>query len=104
MDDTTTHGSDIWSDMSAPKAWANIQKCRWRSAGLDVRGRRGDHFLLVASLRVWDFRVNALIPHRRGRNHALMLGWWCGPLLVIGSGWVLALRDGLLNRIVRATA
>ena len=33
-----------------------------------------------------------------------MLGWGCGPLLVIGSGWVLALRDGLLNRIVRTTA
>src|SRR5512141_3359186 len=46
--------------MSAPKAWANIQKCRWRSAGLDVRGQAGDHFLLVASLGVWDFRVNAL--------------------------------------------
>jgi|SoiMethySBSTD1v2_1073268.scaffolds.fasta_scaffold142819_3 hypothetical protein len=54
-----------------------------------------DHFLLMTRLGVWDFGVNALIPHRRGRNHALMLGWGCGPLLVIGSGWVLALRDGL---------
>jgi hypothetical protein len=58
----------------------------------------------MASLRVWDFRVNALIPYRRGRNHALMLGWGRGPLLLVGSGWVFALRDGLLNRIVRITA
>jgi hypothetical protein len=78
-------------------------------ARLDVRvsawtARGRDYFLLMPSLGIWDFRVNALIPHWRGRNHALMLGWGCGPLLVIGSGWVLALRDGLLNRIVRATA
>ena len=33
-----------------------------------------------------------------------MLGWGCGPLLVIGSGWVLALRDGLLDRILLITA
>ena len=66
--------------------------------------RRRDHFLLMTSLRVWDFRVNALISDWRGRNHALMLGWGCGPLLVIGSGWVLALRDGLLDRILRITA
>jgi hypothetical protein len=73
-------------------------------AGLDVRVGRGDHLLLMTSLGVWDFSVNALIPHRRGRNHALMFGWGCGPLLLIGTGWVLALRDGLLNRIVRTTA
>ena len=29
-----------------------------------------------------------------------MLGWGRGPLLLVGSGWVFALRDGLLNRIV----
>jgi hypothetical protein len=58
----------------------------------------------MASLRVGDSRVNALIPYRRGRNHALMLGWGRGPLLLVGSGWVFALRDGLLNRIVRITA
>jgi hypothetical protein len=57
----------------------------------------------MTSLGVRDFGVNALIPHRRGRNYALMLGWGCGPLLLIGSGWILALRDGLLNRIVRTT-
>ena len=28
-----------------------------------------------------------------------MLGWGRGPLLRVGSGWVFALRDGLLNRI-----
>jgi hypothetical protein len=52
---------------------------------------------------VWDFSVDALISDRRGRDHALMLGW-CSPLLLIGSRWVFALRDGLLNRIVRITA
>jgi hypothetical protein len=77
-------------------------------AGLDVRvsawaARWRDHFLLMASLGIWDLGVNALIPHRRGRNHPLMFGWGCGPLLLVGSGWVVALRDGLLNRIVRTT-
>ena len=33
-----------------------------------------------------------------------MLGWGRGPLLLVGSGWVFALRDGLLNRIVRIAA
>src|SRR6476660_4485045 len=78
-------------------------------ARLDVRvsawtARWRDHFLLMASLRVRDFRVNALIPYRRGRNHAFMLGWGRGPLLLVGSGWVVALRDGLLNHIVPITA
>ena len=58
----------------------------------------------MTSLGIGDFRVNALIPHLRGRNHALMLGWGCGPLLLIGSGWVFALRNGLFNRIGRTTA
>src|SRR6478752_1694455 len=62
--------------------------------------RCGDHFLLMTSLGVWDFRVNALISHRRGRNHALMLGWWRGLLSLIGSGRVLALRNSLLTRIL----
>src|SRR4029078_6546035 len=78
-------------------------------ARLDVRvsawtARWRDHFLLMASLRVWDFRVNALIPYRRGRNHAFMLGWGRGPLFLVGSGWVVALRDCLLNHIVPITA
>ena len=38
------------------------------------QARRGDHFLLMTSLRVWDVCVYALISDRRGRNHALMLG------------------------------
>jgi hypothetical protein len=76
-------------------------------ARLDVRvsawtARWRDHFLLMASLRVWDFRVNALIPYRRGRNNALMLGWGSSMLLVIGCRWVFALRDAVLNRIVRS--
>jgi hypothetical protein len=58
----------------------------------------------MTSFWVWDFRVDALISDRRGRNHPLMLGWGRGPLLLVGSGWVFALRDGLLNRIVRITA
>ena len=33
-----------------------------------------------------------------------MLGWGRCPLLLVGSGWVFALRDGLLNHIVRITA
>ena len=33
-----------------------------------------------------------------------MLEWGRSTFLLIGSGWVLALRDGLLNRIVRITA
>ena len=81
----------------------------FRLARLDVRvsawtARWRDYFLLMTSLRVWDFSVDALISHRRGRDHALMLGWWRGPLLLVGSRWVFALRDGLLNRIVRITA
>ena len=63
-----------------------------------------DYFLLMTSLRVRNFRVNALISDRRGRDHALMLGWGRGPLLLVGSRRVFALRDGLLNRIVRITA
>ena len=81
----------------------------FKLARLDVRvaawtARWRDYFLLMTSLGVWDFRVDALISDRRGRDHALMLGWGCGPLLLVGSGWVFALRDGLLNRIVRITA
>ena len=30
-----------------------------------------------------------------------MCGWGCGALLLVGSGWVLALRDGLLDRLER---
>ena len=53
--------------------------CRPRISGLarlDVRvsawtARWRDHFLLMASLRVRDFRVNALISDRRGRNQPL---------------------------------
>jgi hypothetical protein len=54
----------------------------------------------MTSLRVRDFRVNALISHRRGRNYPLVLGWGSSPLLLIGCQWVFALRDALLNRIV----
>jgi hypothetical protein len=57
----------------------------------------------MTSLGIWDFGVNALIAHRRGRNYTLMFGWGCGPLLLIGSWGILALRDGLLNRILRTT-
>ena len=86
-----------------------LAKCLSTLARLDVRvapwaARWRDHFLLMTGLGVWDFRVNALISDRRGRNHALMLGWGRGPLPLVGSRWVFALRDGLLNRIVRITA
>jgi hypothetical protein len=46
LDDATTHACDIWSDMSAPKAWAkhsswpNIQKCR-RGSGVSTFGSGG---------------------------------------------------------------
>ena len=61
-----------------------LAKCLSTLARLDVRvaawtARWRDHFLLMTSLGVWDFRVNALISDRRGRNHALMLGWGRGP-------------------------
>jgi hypothetical protein len=50
-----------------------------RLAGLDVRisawtSRSGDHLLVMARLWVWGFRVNVLIPDRRGLDHALTLG------------------------------
>ena len=53
----------------------------------------------MTSLKVRDFRVNALISHRRGSNHALMLGGESSTLLLIGCRWVFALRDALVNRI-----
>jgi hypothetical protein len=84
-----------------PSAFLHLARLDVRIAAWTARWR--DYFLLMTSLRVRNLRVNALIPHRRGRNDALMLGWGCGPLLLIGSGWILALRDGLLNRIVRTT-
>ena len=61
-----------------------LAKCLSTLARLDVRvapwgARWRDHFLLMTGLGVWDFRVNALISDRRGRNHALMLGWGRGP-------------------------
>ena len=40
--------------------WVSARTAGWR-----------DYFLLMASLRVRDFRVNALISDRRGRNHTL---------------------------------
>ena len=77
-------------------------------ARLDVRvsawtARGRDYFLLMTSLRVRDFCVNALISDRRGSNHALMFGWGRSTLLLIGCRWVFPLRDALLNRIVRIT-
>ena len=57
----------------------------------------------MTSLRVRDFRVNALISDRRGSNHALVLGWRRKRLLIIACRWISALRDALLNRIVRIT-
>src|SRR5512141_885499 len=69
-----------------------------RLAGLDVRisawtSRSGDHLLVMARLWVWGFRVNVLIPERRGLDHALTLGWRLSRLLLlICSGWVLSLR------------
>ena len=53
-----------------------LAKCLSTLARLDVRvapwaARWRDHFLLMTGLGVWDFRVNALISDRRGRNHAL---------------------------------
>ena len=77
-----------------------------RLAGLDVRisawtSRSGDHLLFMARLWVWGFRVNVLIPDRRGLDHALTLGWRLSRLLLlICSRWVLSLRNGLLGRIV----
>jgi hypothetical protein len=73
---------------------------------LDVRVfawtyRWRDDLLLMTLFWVWDCRVNALISDRRGKDHALMLGWGRGALLLIGSGWVVALRDGLLDCIER---
>jgi hypothetical protein len=56
----------------------------------------------MTSLRVWDLRIDALIPHRRWRDYALVLGWRRG-LLLVSSGRILALRDAPLNRIVRIT-
>ena len=88
----------------SPKAWAKHSKMLMGIRGARRSGQGEDHFLLVTSLRVRDFRVNAFIPSRRRRNNALMLAWGCGPLLFIGSRQVFALRDGLLNRIVRFTA
>ena len=79
--------------LSRLDVWVSAWTARWR-----------DYFLLMTSLGVWDFRVNALIPEPEGEESRLMLGWWRGPLLLIGSRWVFALRDGLLNRIVRITA
>ena len=91
----------------SPRAYG--AQCLSTLARLDVRiaawtARWRDYFLLMTSLGVWDFRVDALISDRRGRDHPLMLGWGRGPLLLVGSGWVFALRDSLLNRIVRITA
>ena len=73
---------------------------------LDVRVfawtyRWRDDLLLMTRFWVWDCRVNALISYLRGKDHALMLGWGRGALLLIGSGWVVALRDGLLDCIER---
>src|SRR5215510_11182634 len=63
--------------------------------------RRRNHFLVMASFWVWHFRVNALIAHRRWRDHALMLGWRRSPLLLIGSRWVFALGNRLFRRFAR---
>ena len=55
----------------------------------------------MARLWVWGFRVNVLIPDRRWLDHALTFGWRLSRLLLlICSGWVLSLRNGLLGRIV----
>ena len=58
----------------------------------------GNHFLVMTSLWVGDFRINALIAHRRWRDYALVLGRWRGLLFLVGSGWVFALRNGLVPR------
>ena len=79
-----------------------LTRLDFRVSAWTARGR--DYFLFMTSLRVRDFGVNPLISHRRGSNHALMLRWGCGRMLLFGSGWVFALRDGLLNRIVSITA
>jgi hypothetical protein len=39
-----------------------------------------------------------------GGGLTLMLGWGRSTLLLIGSRWIVALRDALLNRLVRITA
>src|SRR6478672_6824162 len=68
----------------------------WVSAGA---ARRRNHFLLVTSLRIGDFRVNALIAHRRWRDYALMLGRWRG--LLIGPRWIFTLRNRFLHCFAR---
>ena len=67
----------------------------WVSPGA---ARRRNHFLVMTSLWVGDFRINALIAHRRWRDYALVLGRWRGLLFLVGSGWVFALRNGLVPR------
>jgi hypothetical protein len=75
-----------------------------RRSGLRLDCQVEDHFLLMASLRVWDFRVNALISYRRGRKSRLYAGLGARSPAPRRFRWVFALRDGLLNRIVRITA
>jgi hypothetical protein len=55
----------------------------------------------MASFGVWDLCIAVLIPHRRLRNYALVLGWRRG-LLLVGSRRILALRFSLgVSRVAR---
>jgi hypothetical protein len=47
----------------------------------------------MASFGVWGLCIDVLIPHRRWRNYALVLGWRRG-LLLVGSQRILALGFG----------
>ena len=69
-----------------------------RRLGFPWAARRRNHFLLMTSLWVWHFCVNALVAHRRRSDYALILGWWRCRLVLIGARWVFALRNGLVPR------
>jgi len=78
----------------------------WRvSRQASLRGQRQDHGLprrqVFDPVGSGEHTIAKRLELANKRNHALVVRWGCGALLLIGSGWVFALRDGLLNRIVR---
>ena len=62
MDDTTTLGAIYGATCRLPRLGPNIQKCRWRSAGLDRSGQAGGSLPSRGQPRGLGLRVNALIP------------------------------------------